>query len=231
MTARQVVPFPKNLARPGFQARRTGASEVDINPARLDEGRRRGVTIHRGTVAERLRVVGVKHLFVKPHFAGFGVHTDGKTIVAVFRRGGQPHLAAHHHRSGPAAMWNRRFPFDVVRLAPVYGQPDETGIAWRCDVAVSARPAELRPVRSYRPREGNQNQQQDEAFQRTLLVAHGGRVTRLLGQVNGAGLGREMRVTPAFPLPKTPRRKRHRIYAHNRVVKEAPDDEIVPGYN
>ena len=66
---------------------------------------------------------------------------------------------------------------------------------------------------------------------RTLLVAHGSSVTRLLGQVNGAGLGREIRGTRAFPGPKIPRRKRHRIYARDRDVKEATDDEIVPGYN
>ena len=99
MAAGQVVPFPEHLAGGGVQTRRAKAAEVDIDPARLDHRRRRGVTIHRGAVAERLRVVAVKHLFVEANLAGLGIHADGEEVMAILGRGGQPDLAAHHHRA------------------------------------------------------------------------------------------------------------------------------------
>ena len=55
-------------------------------------------------------------------------------------------------------MRNLRFPFNVVRLAPVKGKADEIGIAWLGQMAITARPAELRPVRLCSQREGYQNQ-------------------------------------------------------------------------
>ena len=36
-------------------------------------------------------------------------------------------------------MRNLRFPFEVVRLAPVQWKADESGIAWRGDKAVTAQ--------------------------------------------------------------------------------------------
>ena len=162
MAAGQVVAFPEHLARARVQARRPKAAEVDIDPARLNHRRRRGVTIHRSAVAERFRVVAVKHFFVEANLAGFGIHTDGEEVMAILRRRGQPDLAAHHHRRGPAAIGNLRFPFDVVRLAPVQREADGFGVARGRDMAIAPRPAELRPVRSCcRPAKGQQNQRQE----------------------------------------------------------------------
>ena len=82
----------------------------------------------------------MNQLFVEPNSTGFGIHADGEEIMAIFRRRGQPDLAAHHDRRGPAAMRNFRFPFHVVRFAP--GQRQAFGIG----MAVTVRPAKLRPV-------------------------------------------------------------------------------------
>src|SRR5438132_45462 len=159
MATRQVVPFPEGLARAGVQARRPKAAEVDIDPGPLDHRRRRRVTIHRGTVAQRLWIVSVKHLFVEANLSGFCIHTDGEEVMAVLRRCRQPDLAAHHHRRGPTAIRDFRFPFDVVRLAPVKRKAAELGVTWSRDMAITPWPAEFRPVRSRcRPAEGQQNE-------------------------------------------------------------------------
>ena len=65
MPAGQVGPLPERLARARVQAGRAKTAEVDIDPARLNHRRRRGVTVHGGAVAERFRVVAVKHLLVE----------------------------------------------------------------------------------------------------------------------------------------------------------------------
>ena len=125
MTARQVGALPKHLGRAGVEAGRAVAAKVDVDAPRFDDRRRRGVTVHRDRVAEGLRVVAVKHLLVEANRASLGIHADGEEVMAIHRRGGQPDLAAHHDRRGPAAKRNLGLPFDVVRLAPVQRQARE----------------------------------------------------------------------------------------------------------
>src|SRR5690349_10697320 len=137
MAATQVLPFPEDLEVPGVETRRPVTAKMDVNPTRLDHWRGRAVSID--LVAERLRIVRVKQLFVEANLAGFGVHTNGKEVVAILRRRGQPDLAAHHHRGGPAAIRNLRFPFDVVRLAPMQRQAAEFLIARSRDMPVTTR--------------------------------------------------------------------------------------------
>ena len=58
MSARQVRALPKHLAGSGVQTGRPIAAKVNIDAARLDDGRRRGVSID--GVAQRLRRIAVK---------------------------------------------------------------------------------------------------------------------------------------------------------------------------
>src|SRR5882762_5206632 len=122
MAAAKIITPPDRLSRFGIQTCRSEAAEVDIDPARLDRRRRRRVTVHRGTVAERLRIITVKHLFVESNLAGLSIHANGEEIVAILRCGRQPDLAAHHYGSGPTPVRNLRLPFDVVRFAPMQRQ-------------------------------------------------------------------------------------------------------------
>src|ERR1039457_3545674 len=114
MPTAQVVPFPERLARAGVEARRPKAAEMDIDPARLNHGRGRRVTIHGGAVAERLRVIAVEHLLIEMNLAAVGIHTDGEEVMAIVRGRGHPDLAAHHHRGGPAAIGDLRLPLALA---------------------------------------------------------------------------------------------------------------------
>ena len=51
-------PRPDDGSRGGIQTGRTVGAVMHVDPARLDHGRRRRVTIHRGPVAERLAAAG-----------------------------------------------------------------------------------------------------------------------------------------------------------------------------
>ena len=148
MTAGQVASLPEHLAGFRVETRCAEAAEVDIDPAGLNHGRGGRITIHRCSIAERLGVIAMKYFFVEPNLSSVGVQTDGKEIVAVLRRCGHPDLASHHNRRGPASMWERDLPFDVVRLAPVKWQTHGPGVTRRRDMAIAPRPAELWPVRS-----------------------------------------------------------------------------------
>ena len=70
MAAAQIVPLPKHLARFRVQARGPETAKMDVNPARLNYRRWRGVAIHRSAVAERFRIIAVKDLFVEANLAG-----------------------------------------------------------------------------------------------------------------------------------------------------------------
>src|SRR6267154_4459593 len=114
MAAAEILALPEDFTSGCIQAGSAEAAEVDIYPPRLEHRRRCCVAIHRGAVAERFRIITVKHLFVEANLAGFGVETDGKKVMAIQRRGSQPDLAAHHYRRGPTTMRHLRFPFDVI---------------------------------------------------------------------------------------------------------------------
>ena len=123
MAAGEVASFPKHFAGGGVETGCAKAAEVDIEPARLDDRRRRRVTIHRGAVAERLGVVAVEHLFVETDGASFGVEADGEEVMAVEGGSSQPDLPAQNYGCGPTAIGNFCFPLDVVRLVQRSGRP------------------------------------------------------------------------------------------------------------
>src|ERR1039457_5745834 len=150
MPTAQVVPFPERLACARVEARRPKAAEMDIDPARLNHGRGRRVTIHRSAVAQRLGVIAVEDLLIETNLAAVGIHTGGEEVMAIVRSRGHPDLAAHHHRGGPAAIGDLRLPLDIVRLAPMQREADELGVTRRRRAAIAPGPAELRPVRSRR---------------------------------------------------------------------------------
>ena len=144
MAAGQVVALPQDVAGGGVETGGAVAAEVNVHAARLDRGRRRRVAVD--GVAEWLGIVAVKQFLVVHDFAGFGVDADGKELVAVFGRGGQPDLAVHDHRRGPAAVRNRRLPTDVFRFAPRERQADGRRRTRRGNMTVAVRPAKLGPV-------------------------------------------------------------------------------------
>src|SRR5205823_3429081 len=110
MPALQVLAFPKDFAVARVQTGRTESAEVHINSARFDRRRRRRVTIHGGAIAERLRVITVKHFFVEADLAGLGIGANSKEIMAILGRRRHPNLAAHYDWRGPAATGNLCFP-------------------------------------------------------------------------------------------------------------------------
>src|ERR1700722_7499337 len=63
------------------------------------------------------------------HFTAVPVDADGEKFRAIFASGGEPDLAAPDHGRRPTHIVNRRFPDDVVRLAPVQGQLLASGMA------------------------------------------------------------------------------------------------------
>ena len=140
MAARQVVALPDRLAGGGVQTGRAVAPKMDIDPSRLDGGRRRGVTIHGRAVAQRLRVVAVEQLFVVNDLSRLGVHAYSIEIMAVQGGGSHPYLAAHDDRGGPAAEGDFGLPSHVIGFAPTQGK------AGGGDLAVAGRPAEFRPI-------------------------------------------------------------------------------------
>src|SRR3954453_1016507 len=103
MAARQVGALPQNFGRGSVQASGAVAAEVNVNPAFLNHRRRCGVTIN--SIPEGLRVVTVKHLFVKENSSRFRIDTDSKKIMPILRGGSQPNLPAHHDGGGPPAKW------------------------------------------------------------------------------------------------------------------------------
>src|SRR3989442_10607035 len=148
MTAWQVVPFPRHFTCGRIQTRRAKAAEMDVDPTRLDHCRRCGVRIHRRSVAKRFRVIAVKHVFIETNFACFSIHTNREEIVTVFGSCGQPDPTVHHHWRRPTAIWNFRFPLDIVRLAPMQGKADWFRVSGCRDMTIAPRATELRPVRS-----------------------------------------------------------------------------------
>src|ERR1043166_799305 len=104
MTAWQVASFPKHFACFSIEAGGAKAAEVNIDPARRNDRRRSGVTVHGSAVAERFGIVAVKDLLVKANLAGFGIDTDGEKVVAILGGSGQPDLAGHNYWSGPTAV-------------------------------------------------------------------------------------------------------------------------------
>ena len=78
MPATQVIAFPERLARGGIEARRPKTAEMNIDPARLNHRRWRGVTID--LVAKGFRVVAVKQLFVETNLSCLGIDTDGEEV-------------------------------------------------------------------------------------------------------------------------------------------------------
>src|ERR1039458_3854956 len=150
MTATQIVPLPESLAGARVEARRPKAAEMDIDPARLNHGRGRRVTIHRSAITQRLRVIAVENLLIETNLAAVRIHTDGEEVMAIVRRRGHPDLTAHHNRGGPAAIGNLRLPLDIVRLAPMQREADELGVTRRRRMAIAPGPAELRPIRERR---------------------------------------------------------------------------------
>src|SRR5262245_45673052 len=70
----------------------------------------------------------------------FAIDAQSIEFTAVRRRAGEPYLIAIDHRRRPAAIVNRRFPDDIIPLAPIEGE-----IAC-IRVAISIGPAELRPL-------------------------------------------------------------------------------------
>ncbi len=140
MAATQVVALPNHVAGGGIQTGGAEASEMDINPSRLDGGRGGGVTIHGRAVAQRLRVVGVEHLFVVDDSSRVGIHAYRIEIMAVRGGGGHPDLAAQDDRGGPAEEGDFGLPSHVIGLAPMEGE------AGGASVAVAGWPAEFRPI-------------------------------------------------------------------------------------
>ena len=147
MAAGEITPFPQRLSRGGVQTRRSKTAKVNIHASHLNHRRRRGVAIHRGAIAQRLRIVRVKQVFVKENLARLFVHADGVEIVALDRRSRHPNLSAHDHRGGPSAMRNLRLPLHIVRLAPRQRQPDGFGVTGSQNRPVASWPAKLGPVR------------------------------------------------------------------------------------
>src|SRR3954454_2793141 len=98
MPARQVTTLPQNLGVRSVQASGAVAAKMHINAALLDYRRRRGVTIN--SVAERLRVLTMKDLFVEADSSCFRIDTDSKKIMPVLCGGGQPDLPAHDDGGG-----------------------------------------------------------------------------------------------------------------------------------
>src|SRR2546426_5732292 len=88
MTTGQVAALPEHLAGFRVQTCCAEAAEVDIDPAGLNHGRGGRITIHRYSIAERLRVIAVKYFFVEPNLSSVGVHTGGEEIVAILSRCG-----------------------------------------------------------------------------------------------------------------------------------------------
>jgi len=127
---------PWRLSRTG----RAIAAEVNINPARPQSRRRRGVAVD--AVAERFRGVGVKEFFIDTNLAGVGVETEGVEIMAVFGGGGQAKSGRPSRRawSSPRKR-DFGFPFDVLRLASSGGAGRGVWCRPRLDMAVTRRPA------------------------------------------------------------------------------------------
>src|SRR5437773_6785936 len=106
MPALQIIALPEHIRVLRVQTGRAESAEVDIDAARFDRGRRRRVTIHGGAIAERLRIIAVKHFLVETNLAGFGIGANGEEIMAIFGRRRHPNLAAHYDWRGPAATGN-----------------------------------------------------------------------------------------------------------------------------
>ena len=158
MPAGQIGPLPDRFPGGRVQTGRPVAAKIHIDPPRLDHRRGRGVTVH--AVAQRLRLVGMKQFPIEPHLAALGIQAEDEEIVSVLGGRGQPDLAAHHHRRGPAAIRDRRLPLHILRLAPVERQSGRLRILGRRGMTVAERPAKLRPILS--SRKGREQQQQTD---------------------------------------------------------------------
>src|SRR5205814_9754839 len=86
VVAVQVAAGPERPAGPGVDAGRAVGAEVDVDPALLDRGRRRGVAVER--VAEG-RLLDVEDLAVVDNLAAAAVDADGEQLGAVGPRGRQ----------------------------------------------------------------------------------------------------------------------------------------------
>ena len=167
------------------QTGRPVAAKIHIDPPRLDHRRGRGVTVH--AVAQRLRLVGMKQFLIEPHLAALGIQAEDEEIVSVLRCRGQPDLAAHHHRRGPAAIRDRRLPLHVLRLAPTQRQSGRLRILCRRGMTVAERPAKLRPILS--SRNGREQQQRTDQAKgeshRNIFLGTGRKITYAFGKVAG----------------------------------------------
>src|SRR5438105_10094765 len=94
MTAAEVISFPNHLARFGVQASGSKAAKMHVNPSRLNHGRRGGIAVHRGAIADRFRVIAVKYTLVEPNLPCVRIQTDGEKVVSILPGCRQPHLIA-----------------------------------------------------------------------------------------------------------------------------------------
>ena len=81
MAAGEIVTFPEDLAAARVETSRAEASEMDIDPARLDQRRRGGIAVHGGAIPQRLRVVGMKYFDVVPDLTGIGVEARLPSVL------------------------------------------------------------------------------------------------------------------------------------------------------
>jgi hypothetical protein len=131
----------------------------------------------------------MKKLFVEAHFSSVSIQTQDEEVVAVFSGGGQPDLAVHHNRAGPATIRDGSLPFDVLRFAPVEREADEPGVAASRDMPVAPRPAKIRPIRFRSNRFAGGREQDRNGNEYTLeRLAHQSKLAWPMSQVKEMNL-------------------------------------------
>ena len=154
-----------------------------------------GAVMHRPGLAESGSLSAAEHLDVDQLPAGRGVEAkQSKRNAALFHGRRHPHLAARHHRRGPAQAGHLGLPRDVGRLVPLDGEILFAG------VALSIRATERRPVlsRQHRRRATDDTDDADDAGQDSCHGAAGFRLpataaNRLTSQRGRAARGPKRR--------------------------------------
>src|SRR5437867_1033966 len=142
MIAHEIAPLPKHPARFRVQTSRARRAERNINTARFNDRRRRGVAVE---LMAELGLLDLENLLVAQNLAGAAIDANDEQFAPVFRGCSEPDLVARNYGRGPCSAVNWRLPLNVLRFAP--GQRQIAGVG----AAVTVRPAELRPVLA-RPR-------------------------------------------------------------------------------